>query len=152
MKNFNNLYKDYLIKFEKQKEKALLRGDPIFDAEALNKVEFEAMFKAAQNDMRNEGRTITDKKTTDFLIDRQVYSRSLKQGIALQKAAAKRGIEMTVHQARVWGGLDDMSGAPANVQTFWNEIRTTQDRLREQGYSSNEVAKFIAIEFFGSPS
>lgn len=152
MKNFDRMYKEYIYKFNKAREKALLKGDPIFDETPFTKVEFQTMYSAKQNDMRKEGRTVTEKKTIDALIDSQVYSRSLAQGQALQRAAAKKGIELTVHEARVWGGIEDKTNAPFNVKAFWDEIRVTQSNLREQGYSSNEIAKFIAIEFFGSPS
>ena len=152
MKNFDRMYKDYMYKFNKAKEKAALKGDPIFDETPYTKVEFETMYTGMQNDMRNAGRTVTEKKTIDALIDNQVYSRSLAQGQALQRAAASRGIEMTVHEARVWGGMEDKTNAPFSVKAFWDEIRLAQSNLREQGFSSNEIAKFIAIEFFGSPS
>lgn len=152
MKNFDRLYKEYLISFENAKEKALKKGEPMFDSERFTRVEFEAMYTAATNDMREEGRTITDKKVIKFLTDRQTYSRSLAQGMALKKAAARRGIELTVHEARVWGGLDDTSGAPENIAQFWNEVKIAQENLKAQGYAGKDIAKFIAIEFFGSPN
>ena len=152
MKNFDRMYKDYAYKFNKQKEKAMLKGEPIFDETQLTKDQFKTMYTAMQNDMRKAGRTVTEKKTIDALVDNQVYSRSLAQGQALQRAAAKKGINLTVHEARVWGGIEDKTNAPFNVRAFWDEIRSTQSSLRERGYSSSEIAKFIAVEFFGSPS
>lgn len=150
MKNFDRLYKDYLIAFEKATNKAKMKNEPIFDSEPFNKTEFRAMYTAASNDMTEIGRTVTDKKVINFLTERQVYSRTLKQGIEIKKAAARRGIELTVHEARVWGGLDNINGAPVGVAQFWNDIRLTEENLKAQGYSNQKIAEYIAIEFFGS--
>ena len=150
MKNFERLYRDYVIKYNKEIAKADAKNEPVFDREMLTKLEFQTMFAATQNDMAKMGRTVTDKKTIDALVDRSIYSRSLAQGIELKKAAARRGIEMTVHEARVWGGLEEIDGAPANVSQFFNDIKITRNNLKAQGLSNSEIAKFIAIEFFGS--
>lgn len=152
MKNFDRLYKDYLLTFERATNKAKMKNEPIFDEKPFSKTEFKAMYVAASSDMMEEGRTITDKKIINFLTERQIYSRSLAQGIALKRAAAKKGIELTVHEARVWGGLEDISGAPIGVVQFWNEIKIAKENLKAQGYSNKDITAYIAIQFFGSPS
>lgn len=150
MANFNRLYKDYKIKYEKAMIKAELKGESMFESDPYSSVEFKAMYEAMQNDMRKEGRTVTPDKTIKALIEKQTYSRSLKQGQALQKAMRERGFDVTVHEARVWGGLEDGANAPQGFQDFWNTIKLRKVELLNQGCSSNEIAKFIAAEFFGS--
>lgn len=150
MANFNRLYKDYKIKYEKAMIKAELKGESMFESEPYSSVEFKAMYEAMQNDMREEGRTVTPDKTIKALIERQTYSRTLKQGQALQRAMRQQGFDVTVHEARVWGGLEESSAAPQGFQDLWNAIKLRKVELLNKGYSSNEIAKFIAIEFFGS--
>lgn len=151
MKNFNNLYKDYLIKYEKAVEKATEKGEPIFDTKGkYSKIEFKTMYEALQNDMRAEGRTVTSEKTTKALIEKQMYSKTLKQAQVLKKAMSERGFEVTVHEARVWGGLEDNSNAPQGFREFWNAVRLRENELKLLGHSKKKIAEFIAIEFFGS--
>ena len=150
MANFNRLYKSYLIKYNAAVEKAYSKGEPMFDSTPLNRIEFENMYETLSKDMRKAGKRITEETIMKNLVDTQTYSRTLAQAQALKKAFAERGLDITVHEARVWGGLEGDETAPQNFQHFWKEIDYRRNILKSQGYSSADISKFIAMEFFGS--
>lgn len=141
----SRIYNEYVKLFTREKATATKFGMPFDWDYKFNPIEFETRFKA----YKNTNPDMSTKQIVKDIVDEQRFFHTEKQGRAIQKAAANRGIELTLKQARSWGGEDN--DAPTNVQKFWNEVRARRNALKSRGMNSSDVAKFIAIEFFGSP-
>lgn len=140
----SRIYNEYIKLFTKEKLSAERQGMPFDWDYKFNRLEFETRFAA----YKNTNPEMTMKQIIRDIVDEQRYFHSERQGRAVRNAAARRGIEMTLREARSWGG--ENSNAPLNVQQFWNEVRAVQAECKRKGMSSAETAKFVAIEIFGS--
>lgn len=141
----SRIYNEYIKLFTREKATAQKFGMPFDWDYKFNPIEFETRFKA----YKNTNPDMSAKQIVKDIVDEQRFFHTEKQGKAIQKAAADRGIELTLKEARSWGG--ENSDAPVNVQHFWNEVRTAREQLKARGLTSTDINKFIAIEFFGSP-
>lgn len=141
----SRIYNEYIKLFTREKVTAEKFGMPFDWDYKFNQLEFETRFQA----YKNTNPDMSTKEIVKNIVDEQRFFHSEKQGRAIRDAAARRGIELTLKEARSWGG--ENSNAPANVQQFWNEVRTAKEQLKARGMNSADINKFIAIEFFGSP-
>lgn len=141
----SRIFNEYIKLFTREKATAQKFGMPFDWDYQFNRLEFETRF----NSYKNTNPEISTKEIIKAIVDEQRYFHTEKQGRAIQKSAAKRGIELTLKEARSWGR--DASNAPANIQRFWDEVRTTREQLKARGMTSADINKFIAVEFFGSP-
>lgn len=142
----SRIYNEYIELFTRERATAEKFGMSFDWDYKFNKLEFETRFQAYKNTNPN----MSTKQIVKSIVDEQRFFHTEKQGRAIQKAAKKRGIELTLKEARSWGGEDGMT-APKNVQRFWNEVRATREQLKAKGMNSADINKFIAVEFFGSP-
>lgn len=142
----SRIYNEYTKLFEREKATAEKYEMPFDWDYKFSKLEFETRFTA----YKNTNPEMSTKQIVKDIVDEQRFFHTEKQGRAIKEAAAKRGIELTLKEARSWGG-EDNSSAPENVQLFWNEVRTTREKLKARGMNSSDINKFIAVEFFGSP-
>ena len=141
----SRIYNDYIKLFTRERLTAEKFGMPFDWDKQFSRLQFETRFQA----YKNTNPDMSTKQIVKNIVDEQRYFHTEKQGKSIKAAAEKRGIEMTLKEARSWGGED--SNAPKNVQQFWDEVRTTKRQLKAKGMSSSQIAEFIAIEFFGSP-
>ena len=141
----SRIYNEYIKLFTREKATAEKFGMPFDWDYQFNRLEFETRFQS----YKNTNPEMSTKQIVKDIVDEQRYFHTEKQGRAIQKAAAIRGIDLTLKEARSWSG--ENNNAPANVQQFWDEVRTTREQLRVRGMASADINKFIAIEFFGSP-
>lgn len=141
----SRLYNEYIKLFTREKATAAKFGMPFDWDYKFNRLEFDTRFQA----YKNTNPDTTAKQIIKDMVDEQRYFHSEKQGRAIKDAAARRGIEITIKEARSWSG--ENSDAPVNVQQFWNEVRATREQLKAQGKTGAQIAEFIAVEFFGSP-
>ena len=141
----SRLYNDYITLFNRERSTAVKYGMPFDWDKKFNRLEFETRFKA----YKNTNPDMSARQIVRSIVDEQRYYHTEKQGRAIKDAAAKRGIELTLKEARSWGGPD--GSAPTNVQRFWNEVRAAREELKAKGLATAEINKFIRVEFFGSP-
>lgn len=142
----SRIYNEYIELFTREKATAEKFGMPFDWDYKFSQLEFETRFQA----YKNTNPDMSTKQIVRDIVDEQRFFHTEKQGRAIKDAAARRGIELTLKEARSWGGEDSMT-APKNVQRFWNEVRTAREQLKARGMTSADINKFIAVEFFGSP-
>lgn len=134
-------YQKYLEEFYKKKQQLAKKGLSMYDATPLTTEELIDTYTALRNDRLEEVRLGKRKATSNLLrdlVNEQAYSTSRRQAINLMKAARTAGIKTSVQELMV----DDYK-----VQSV---LREMNDRLKEEGLTSSEIALLIGQEFFGS--
>lgn len=132
-------YESYKKTYRKKQNTLTKKGLQMYDS-MLTKSEFEAVYEATRNDLKQlvkEGKRKVVGNVTQTIVTEQTYEYTQKQGKALQKYAEATGQNLTQQQIRA-GQLD------------WDVLRDAQIELKELGYSKEEVRTIIGQEYFGS--
>lgn len=132
-------YESYKKAYRKKQNMLTRKGLQMYDS-MLTKSEFEAVYEATRNDLKQlvkEGKRAVIGNVTQTIVTEQTYEYSQKQGKALAEYAKASGQNLTQQQIRA-GQLD------------WSMLEDRQIELREQGLSPRDVRLVIGQEFFGS--
>lgn len=153
--NYKELYKEYSKKYDEMKAYAKKYGETLADDQKLSRDVFKTNFAAKKVQYEAAlNRKITDREVVKQILDEQRYSGTLAQTKALREAMKKQGYEISWAEARKWGGVDPEDVKSEKVKQFWWDVQ--QERrayiLRNPNATGAEVAKYIAITMFGSPS
>lgn len=153
--NYKELYKEYSKKYDEMKAYAKKYGETLADDQKLSRDVFKTNFAAKKVQYEAAlNRKITDREVVKQILDEQRYSGTLAQTKALRDAMKKQGYEISWAEARKWGGVNPEDVKSEKVQQFWWDVQ--QERrayiLRNPNATGAEVAKYIAITMFGSPS
>ena len=157
----DRLYKEYVDKFNKKAERLQERGIVPNLSTPLPKKNFEAMFDTYAIDLFNR-RPEASQTTTNVIkeiIDKGVYSGTVKQGQAVRDAIERKyNTKVSLAEVRAYAGLDKgdlyeliTSGkVRPEVSQFYIDMNNRYDELLNKGLSTTEIADTIAEEFFGS--
>ena len=153
--NYKELYNEYSKKYDNMKAYAKKYGETLADDQKLSRDVFKTSF--AQKKLQFEaalGRKLNDREVVKEILDEQKYSGTLAQTKALRTAMKKQGYDISWAEARKWGGVEPEDVQNEKVQQFWWDVQ--QERraylLKHPNATGQEVAKYIAITMFGSPS
>lgn len=160
--NFGSLYRTYEKDFYEAKRAAKKLGLPMTNGQKLNKTEFEYSYNAAKNfliDKKGKANP-TNREILNEIIDRQQYSGTERQGRALAKAMRERGFDVDTRAARAYflyakeDSLDllspELQTHAREIQRFFSQQREYANELKSLGYDSSQIAKMVAITFYGS--
>ena len=163
--DFSKLYKEYKNKMDTAMAKQKAKNRPFWDEAATgqphyySKNEFEVHFKAKWADMKADGKKVTETRVVNELVEGHTYGYSAKQAASLKRALQARELDITISEARSWGGqlkeafqdgLPIPKGAPESLVELYKDIKARADKLRADGLKSDEIEAMIGHEFFGS--
>ena len=132
-------YESYKNAYMKKQNMLTKKGLSMYD-QMLTKSEFEAVYEATRNDLKQlvkEGKRKVVGNVTQTIVTEQTYEYSQKQGKALAEYAKATGQNLTQQQIRA-GQID------------WTMLEDKQIELRAQGLSSREVSQVVGQLYFGS--
>lgn len=159
--NLNDLYKDYSARYDRMEAQTEY---PIAITK-FNKIEFKAMFEPQKIELEERlHRKVTESEVIREMVLRNKYGSSVRQGTALQNAAAKLGIHIDEETARYWQAKvhdwkEDGLGLPLEeitdpaVRKFFEY---QQQKIEEyfakhpNATNTNGLSAFIAKEVWGS--
>ena len=133
-------YESYKTAYRKKQNMLTKKGLQMYD-QMLTKSEFEAVYEATRNDLKQlvkEGKRKVIGNVTQTIVTEQTYEYTQKQGKALAKYAEETGQNLTQQQIRA-GELD------------WSMLEDRQIELKQLGIKGKELQFIIGQEFFGSP-
>lgn len=153
--NYKELYAEYSKKYDAMKEYAKKYGETLADNQKLSKDVFKNNFKQKKDIYEAAiGRKLTNKEVVKEILNEQRYSGTLAQTAALRKAMKKQGYDISWSEIRKWGGVEPDDIKNEKIQQFWWDVK--QERLayllKNPNATNAEVAHYIAITMFGSPS
>ena len=132
-------YESYKAAYRKKQNMLTRKGLQMYDT-MLTKSEFEAVYEATRNDLKEmvkKGDRKVIGNVTQTIVTEQTYEYTQKQGKALAEYAKASGQNLTQQQIRA-GQLD------------WTLLEDRQIELRQMGLSPRDVRKTIGQEYFGS--
>ena len=132
-------YESYKAAYRKKQNMLTRKGLQMYD-QMLTKSEFEAVYEATRNDLKEmvkKGDRKVIGNVTQTIVTEQTYEYTQRQGKALAEYAKATGQNLTQQQIRA-GQLD------------WTMLEDRQIELRAQGLSPRDVRKTIGQEYFGS--
>lgn len=132
-------YESYKVAYRKKQNMLTRKGLQMYD-QMLTKSEFEAVYEATRNDLKEmvkKGDRKVIGNVTQTIVTEQTYEYTQRQGKALAEYAKATGQNLTQQQIRA-GQLD------------WTMLEDRQIELRQQGLSPRDVRKTIGQEYFGS--
>ena len=132
-------YESYKNAYNKKRNMLTAKGLQMYDS-MLTKSEFEAVYEATRNDLKQlvkEGKRKVVGNVTQTIVSEQTYEYSQRQGKALQTYAKATGQKLTQQQIRA-GELD------------WSMLEDKQLELKQLGLSSKEISETIGQLYFGS--
>lgn len=132
-------YESYKNAYRKKQNALTRKGLQMYDS-MLTKSEFEAVYEATRNDLKQlvkEGKRAVIGNVTQTIVTEQTYEYTQKQGKALAEYAKATGQNLTQQQIRA-GQLD------------WTMLEDRQIELKQMGLSKAEVRTVIGQEYFGS--
>lgn len=132
-------YESYKNAYNKKRNMLTRKGLQMYDS-MLTKSEFEAVYEATRNDLKElvkKGERKVVGNVTQTIVSEQTYEYSQKQGKALAEYAKATGQDLTQQQIRA-GQLD------------WSMLKDKQIELKQMGLSSKEVSETIGQLYFGS--
>lgn len=132
-------YESYKTAYNKKRNMLTRKGLSMYD-QMLTKSEFEAVYEATRNDLKQlvkEGKRKVVGNVTQTIVTEQTYEFTQKQGKALAEYAKATGQNLTQQQIRA-GQID------------WTMLEDKQIELRQQGLSSREVSEVVGQLYFGS--
>ena len=132
-------YESYKAAYRKKQNALTRKGLQMYDT-MLTKSEFEAVYEATRNDLKEmvkKGDRKVIGNVTQTIVTEQTYEYTQKQGKALAEYAKATGQNLTQQQIRA-GQLD------------WTMLEDRQIELRQMGLSKAEVRTMIGQEYFGS--
>lgn len=132
-------YESYKAAYRKKQNSLTKKGLQMYDS-MLTKSEFEAVYEATRNDLKDmvkKGERKVVGNVTQTIVTEQTYEYTQKQGKALAEYAKATGQELTQQQIRA-GQLD------------WTKLEAKQAELKQKGLSKAEVRDTIAQLYFGS--
>lgn len=132
-------YESYKAAYRKKQNALTRKGLEMYDT-MLTKSEFEAVYEATRNDLKEmvkKGDRKVIGNVTQTIVTEQTYEYTQKQGKALAEYAKATGQNLTQQQIRA-GQLD------------WSMLEDRQIELRQMGLSKAEVRTMIGQEYFGS--
>lgn len=132
-------YESYKAAYRKKQNALTRKGLQMYDS-MLTKSEFEAVYEATRNDLKEmvkKGERKVIGNVTQTIVTEQTYEYTQKQGKALAEYAKATGQNLTQQQIRA-GQLD------------WSMLEDRQIELKQMGLSKAEVRTIIGQEYFGS--
>lgn len=132
-------YESYKAAYRKKQNVLTRKGLQMYDS-MLTKSEFEAVYEATRNDLKEmvkKGERKVIGNVTQTIVTEQTYEYTQKQGKALAEYAKATGQNLTQQQIRA-GQLD------------WSMLEDRQIELKQMGLSKGEVRTIIGQEYFGS--
>ena len=143
-----NSYELYKILYDKSLKDAQSHDLPFNWNSKFSKVQFETRFQA----YKNNDPKLSNYEIVNSIVDEQRFYHSVAQGKAIKRAAKEKGIFISLEEARSWSPENlEFGKAPPKVGEFWRIVKNRQNQLRKEGKTSSQIAKLIAVEFFGSP-
>lgn len=153
--NYKELYRNYVKKYDSAKAFAKQYAEPFADPQRLSKDSFKASFAQKKEQIEAVlGRKISEKDVVKEIVNEQKYGGTLAQTKALRDAMRKQGYEISWTEARKWGGVEPEQVKHEVIQKFWWDVQQERKAfiLKHPNATSAEVAKYIAVTMFGSPS
>ena len=132
-------YESYKKAYRKKQNTLTRKGLQMYDS-MLTKSEFEAVYEATRNDLKEmvrKGERKVIGNVTQTIVTEQSYEYSQKQGKALAEYAKATGQNLTQQQIRA-GQLD------------WSMLEDKQMELKQLGLSGKEISETIGQLYFGS--
>ena len=132
-------YNSYKNAYRKKQNILTAKGLTMYDS-MLTKSEFEAVYEATRNQLKDEvakGKRKVIGNVTQTIVTNQSYEYSQKQGKALAEYAKETGQKLT--QSQIRAGLID-----------WAPLEARQAELRAIGIKGKDLRDQIGQEFFGS--
>lgn len=132
-------YESYKAAYRKKQNALTRKGLQMYDS-MLTKSEFEAVYEATRNDLKEmvkKGERKVIGNVTQTIVTEQTYEYTQKQGKALAEYAKATGQNLTQQQIRA-GQLD------------WSMLEDRQIELKQMGLSKSEIRTIIGQEYFGS--
>ena len=132
-------YESYKNAYRKKQNMLTKKGLQMYDS-MLTKSEFEAVYEATRNDLKQlvkSGKRKVVGNVTQTIVTEQTYEYSQRQGKALAEYAKATGQNLTQQQIRA-GQID------------WTMLEDKQIELKNLGLSNKEVREAIGQLYFGS--
>lgn len=132
-------YESYKNAYRKKQNMLTRKGLQMYD-KMLTKSEFEAVYEATRNDLKQlvkSGKRKVIGNVTQTIVTEQTYEYSQKQGKALAEYAKATGQNLTQQQIRA-GQID------------WSMLEDKQNELKRMGLSGKEINETIGQLYFGS--
>lgn len=137
--NIDIWFREYSKQFDTTKKYVKSRGGKVRDIEPLSRAEFEIDFRSELEDNPGKsGSQIAKKMAKDDL-----YLHSYKTAKSLAKAEAAR-------EGKPLRG-QDIENIRLGKTNVWSEIATTNQELKNAGFSGKERSIIIGQQFYGSP-
>ena len=153
--NYRKLYEEYSKKYDNMKAYAEQYGQSIADPQKLSREAFKTSFAQKQAQYEEVlGRKLTTKEVVKEILNEQKYAGTLAQTKALRSAMKKQGYDITWTEARRWGGIAPEDVKNQQVQQFWQDVKAERNAfmLKNPNATNADIARYIAITMFGSPS
>ena len=132
-------YESYKKAYRKKQNMLTRKGLSMYDS-MLTKSEFEAVYEATRNDLKEmvkKGERKVIGNVTQTIVTEQTYEYTQRQGKALAEYAKASGQNLTQQQIRA-GQLD------------WSILEDKQIELKNLGLSKAEIREAIGQLYFGS--
>ena len=132
-------YESYKEAYRKKQNMLLKKGLSMYD-KMYSKSEFEAVYEATRNDLKDmvkKGERKVIGNVTQTMVTEQTYEYTQRQGKALAEYAKATGQKLTQQEIRA-GKLD------------WSMLEDKQQELKQLGLSKSEIRQIIGQEYFGS--
>lgn len=132
-------YESYKAAYMKKQNMLTSKGLQMYDS-MLTKSEFEAVYEATRNDLKQlvkSGKRKVIGNVTQTIVTEQTYEYTQKQGKALAEYAKATGQNLTQQQIRA-GQID------------WSMLEDKQNELKQMGLSGKEINETIGQLYFGS--
>ena len=132
-------YESYKNAYRKKQNMLTRKGLQMYDT-MLTKSEFEAVYEATRNDLKQlvkSGKRKVIGNVTQTIVTEQTYEYTQKQGKALAEYAKATGQNLTQQQIRA-GQID------------WSMLEDKQNELKRMGLSGKEINETIGQLYFGS--
>lgn len=137
--NIDFWFRQYSNQFDTTKKYVKSRGGKVRDVEPLSRADFEIDFRSELEDKPGKsGSQIAKQMAKDDL-----YLHSFKQAKALAKAEAER-------EGKPLRG-QDIENIRLGKKNVWSDIATTNQELKNAGFSGKERSIIIGQQFYGSP-
>lgn len=160
--NYGSLYKTYKNKFYNAKRSMKEKHLPMVWDEEMNFDTFKGMFQTTRNTLQEKNHIEpSNTQVIKEMIDRQKFSGSETQGIALVKGMKAKGYDIDLATARAYQGyikdIDAFNELPpalkrkaTQVKAFYEDIDNFYHVKRAEGYSPEVIQQMISNIYFGS--
>ena len=158
--DYSTLYKDYSARYDRMEKQTELPMAML----KFSKRTFSDMFQPQRMELEERmGRRVSDSEVIREFLYRNKYGSSVRQGSALQQAAAKLGINISEEEARKWSAqvarwkedkipipLDEITNPEVRKFYALQQAKIDEYWAKFPAGTKEGLKNFIAHEIWGS--